>query len=433
MTARQAALKILDAVIKDHTYLHLALKKVSLPELREQRLAAALVNTVLENLFRLDYVLGKFIRLKKTDPAVLNILRLGAAQILFMQGIPAHAAVSESVKLAAARPRLKGLVNAVLRRLLREKDSLTYPDLAQAPAEYLHIFYSYPLWICRRFISDYGLEEAEKLVSYQGAQDVIRIRLTDRCPNPRAYEPGIYLDDAARLHGSPRLDSREDYSDGAITAQSESSMLCVRAAHIRPPDRVLDLCAAPGGKTAYAAQLAREGHVTACDLHPHRVSLIRETAERLHLENVEAMVHDARQLRREWTGVFDIVMVDAPCSALGLLYRKPDIKIFKQEEDLYALQRIQRDILSCAARYVAPGGTLIYSTCTIDRLENEENARWFLCAHPEFAAGALGAYLPGRLGERAQGGMIQLLPPRDDIDGFFIARFEKDADTSRQG
>lgn len=432
MNARNAALNVISDVLRKHEYLHLALKKISLPDLREQRFLSALVNAVLENLFRIDYILGNFVQVKKTDPVALNILRLGTAQLLFLGGVADHAAVSESVQLAAKRcPRLKGLVNAVLRRLIREKDDITYPDPKKDPAEYLHIFYSYPLWICQKYIADYGYETAERIIAYQGEPEITRIRLTERCSDRHSYEPGIYLDDAAILRGTGRLDAREDFKDGAITAQSESSMLCVRAAAIKKTDKVLDLCAAPGGKTCYAAQLASEGSVTACDLHAHRVELIRETAQRLRIPNVEAMVQDAAELREDWRSAFDTVLVDAPCSALGLLYRKPDIKIFKKEEDLAELQQIQRSILACAVQYVRPGGTLIYSTCTIDRLENEENVAWILQNSPEFTLSSLGELLPGRLGELAVSGEVQLLPPRDDIDGFYIARFEKHAGTAR--
>lgn len=430
---RQTALDILLDVMRRHEYLNLALKKYHFADPRDQRLVTALVSTVLENYCQIDYVLSHFVRLGRTDPVTLGILRLGAAQILDMSGIADHAAVNESVQLAARRrPRLKGLVNAVLRNVVREKDHIRYPDPKTDFARYLHIVYSYPEWICEMFMDQYGPEMAEKLVAYHRQHDLTGIRLVRPHGAPGACEPGIYLDDAAYIRGAERIDRLEAFRAGDITVQSESSMLCVRAGGIRDGDRILDLCAAPGGKTAYAAQLAGSGHVTACDLHAHRVRLIEETAARLHLKNVTALQADATERRADWENSFDVVLVDAPCSALGLLYRKPDIKMFKKRGDLAELAEIQRRILGNAAAYTAPGGALIYTTCTIDRLENEDNAAWMLETHPEYRAGALGRLLPGRLGEMGAGGALQLLPPRDNIDGFYIARFEKNADASGQ-
>lgn len=433
MTARQEALNILRSVISKGEYLNLALKKCHFADPQEQKFVTALVSATLENLYKIDYVLGKFVKLNRTDPTALNILRLGAAQILVLKGVADYAAVNESVQLAAKRcPRLKGLVNAVLRNVLRSRDGISYPDPKADLAEYLHVYYSYPLWICRMFIRQFGPDMAEKLVSYHREHNLTGIRLVHPPAEAGAYEPGIYLDDAAYIRGSSRLDELEAYQTGMITAQGESSMLCVRAAGIRPQDRILDLCAAPGGKSTYAAQLAPEGSVTACDLHEHRVEMIRENAARLGLANVTAERADACSLRPEWTGKFDVVLVDAPCSALGLLYRKPDIKIFKKEEDLAQLAATQRRILQNAAAYTAPGGVLVYTTCTIDAAENEDNAAWFLREHPEYRLGGLQDLLPGRIGEMAVSGAVQLLPPRDNIDGFYIARFEKHADASRQ-
>lgn len=433
LSARMAALRVLLEVLQKREFLNLALKKYRFEDIRDQKFLTALVSTTLENFYKIDYVLSRFIRMNRTDEVVLCILRLGAAQILEMDGIADHAAVNESVRLAEQRrPHQKKFVNAVLRNVQREKGSIRYPDPHRDFTEYLHIVYSYPRWICDLFTDEYGREMAEELVRYHRQHDLTGIRLVQPPKDPTGLEPGIYLDDAAYIRGSGRLDQEEAYREGRITAQSEASMFCVRAAGIRAQDRILDLCAAPGGKTAYAAQLAPQGQVTACDLHEHRVRLIQETAARLHLANVQAEQADARQFRPEWVGRYNVVLVDAPCSALGLLYRKPDVKIFKAQEDLSALAEIQREILHNAAAYVAPGGALVYSTCTIDALENGRNAAWFASSHPEFSRAGLAELLPGRIGELGVSGEVQLLPPRDNVDGFFIARFKKNADPTRQ-
>ncbi|MBD5560879.1 MAG: 16S rRNA (cytosine(967)-C(5))-methyltransferase RsmB [Clostridia bacterium] len=431
MNARQAAFRILFSVTERHEYLHLALKKYHFDEPQKQRFVTALVSAVLENYYKINYVLGRFIKPDRTDPELLTVLRIGAAQILEMNGVADHAAVNESVKLAAAiQPRARNFVNAVLRNVVRTKDDVRYPDARADFTRYLHVRYSYPLWICRYFLRQYGPDLTEKLLSYHRSHDLTGIRLVHPPQGPVPYEPGIYLDDAAYIRGAERLDRMPAFKNGEITAQSESSMMCVRAAGIRPGDRVLDLCAAPGGKTAYAAQLAFPGQVTACDLHEHRVSLIEETAARLGLSNVRTLCTDAGAPHPEWQEVFDVVLVDAPCSALGLLYRKPDLKIFKKQKDLEELAEIQRRILKSAAGCVAPGGVLIYSTCTMDDMENQENALWFARTHPEFSQSSLADLLPGRIGERGIPGWVQLLPPIDNVDGFFIARFVKHADTA---
>ena len=188
---------------------------------------------------------------------------------------------------------------------------------------------------------------------------------------------------------------------------------------------MLDLCAAPGGKSAYAAQFAADGAVVAADVREHRVELIRQTAARLGVTNIETRVLDAREAVPEFNEKFDVVLVDAPCSALGLLYRKPDIKLWKQAEDIPALVELQRAIFSAAAGYVKRGGVLLYSTCTINREENGENVDWFLQAHTDYREDDLRNYLPEALMGRADGGRMQLFPHIDRIDGFFMARLKR--------
>lgn len=431
MNARQAALEIVSNVLKDKSYLNLECKRVLSADwsVEDKRFITALASTTIENLFRIDYVLGQFITAKRVHAVIMNILRLGACQLLFFESVPVSAAVNESVKLAekSGKGQLKGFVNAVLRNLSKNFGKLQYPDRDEDPAEYFHVFYSYPKWLCEKYIRDYGEEQAEQMMSYTGDRSLTCVRLNrlkaDKAPGD--YLPGLYCGDAYYIKGMTAAEQMPLFREGAVTVQGEASQVTVCAAGINLHDAVLDACAAPGGKSAYAAWFAREGKIVSMELHEHRAELMRRNFERMGVDNAEIRVADAAVPVPEYREAFDVVLVDAPCSALGLLYRKPDIKVFKREEDLAPLAALQQSILETCAAYVKPGGTLLYSTCTINRGENEENIRLFLEKHGEFEQEPLSAFLPGDLKERTDDGMLQLFPHIDSIDGFFIARLKR--------
>ncbi len=429
MNARQAALEIISKVLKEKSYLNLECKRVLSADwsVEDKRFITALANTTIENLFRIDYVLGQFITAKRVHAVIMNILRLGACQLLFFESVPVSAAVNESVKLVekSGKGQLKGFVNAVLRNLSKNFGRLQYPDRDDDPAEYFHVFYSYPKWLCEKYISEYGEEQTEQMMSYTGDRTLTCVRANHLEEMPEDFLPGLYCDDAFYIRGMSAIEREPLFLNGSLTVQGEASQAVVCAAGIGPRDHVLDACAAPGGKSAYAAWFAREGKIVAMELHEHRAQLMQRNFERLGVQNAEIKVADASVLIAEYAGAFDVVLVDAPCSALGLLYRKPDIKIFKQREDVAPLVAIQRALLNTCAAYVKPGGTLLYSTCTINREENEENIRWFLENNGTFEQDALRMFLPGELKERTDDGMLQLFPHIDSIDGFFMARLKK--------
>ncbi len=429
MSARQSALLIFSEVLKNKSYLNLALKHRLAPNEEDKRFITALVSTTLEHLYRIDYVLAQFITAKRVHTVVRNILRLGACQIMFFENVPVSAAVNESVKLTEqnGKRQLKGFVNATLRNLAQNLGAVSYPDPSEDFGEYLHVFYSYPKWLCEKYIVDYGREQTEALFAYQAdyRQTCVRQNLILGREPFSQFEPGIYCEDAYYIKNASAIDTMPLFRKGKITVQGEASMVCVRAAGIAEQDRVLDVCAAPGGKSVYAAQFAARGSVLALDLHEHRVELIRANAERMGIGNIEARVADAAQYDPSM-GCFDVVLADVPCSALGLLYRKPDIKLFKESEDIGALVGIQRGILEASCRYVRPGGKLLYSTCTIDAAENGGNIAWFLSRHPEFVLDDdMKNDIPMALMCRAHGGEMQLMPHIDRIDGFYMARLKR--------
>jgi 16S rRNA (cytosine967-C5)-methyltransferase len=434
VNARQTALGVLAEVADNGAYLNLSLKK-HLPSLKtpeDRRFCAALVSTAVQNIIRIDYVLNQFVTAKRVHKVIQNILRLGVCQLMFFESVPQSAAVNESVKLAShsAKAQLKGFVNGVLRNVSQNLGSITYPDAERQPALHLSVLYSYPLWLCEQFIGDYGFDFTASLLSCSADTTLTCVRLEREenwSPEDTAFLesflPGKYCANARYIKNAGSIENMPLYQKGLITPQGESSVLCVQAAGIKNTDAVLDVCAAPGGKSAYAASLCKS--LVSMDLHPHRVDLIRSTFARLHIKNAEALCADGTVFQPALLEAFDLVLIDAPCSALGLLYRKPDIKLHAKKEGAAELVQIQRALLENCSRYVKPGGCLVYSTCTINPEENAQNAAWFLANHPEFAPDDFSSTMPQALADKVKNGCLHLFPNTDGVDGFFIARFRR--------
>lgn len=433
-TARAAALKILQDVDQG-AFLNLTLKKglASVSE-QDRRFCARLVSATVENMICIDYVIDRYTEGKRVHRLIRNILRLGVCQLLYFESVPVSAAVNESVKLCAnsGKRQLKGFVNAVLHHIARERERIVYPDRETDFERYLSVRNSYPEWLVKKYIADYGREFTEEMLSYRRVPATCiranRLKLTpDALEKKLNFEmtPGKYAADARYIRNITAIEELEEYRSGEMTVQGEASMLVVDAAELKKGDRVIDVCAAPGGKTAYAAQFA-PAKLAAGDLHAHRVALMEKNFARLGV-NADTQVMDASVPDPKLYGKFDCVLVDAPCSALGLLYRKPDIKYSKTRDDTEQLAAVQREILETCSRYVKVGGTLIYSTCTINRRENDENVDDFLQRHGEFAEKDLSRALSRVPKERINGGRLQLFPHLDGIDGFFIAAMERKA------
>ena len=434
---RRTALEIIEEV-EGGAYLNLVLKeKLRGLDERDRRFVTALCFTLLENRIAIDHIIDWFTKDKRVHRLIRNILRIGVCQLMFMDSVPQSAAVNECVKLAEASPKrqLKGFVNAVLRRIAAEGESVVFPAREDGAARYMSVKYSYPEWLCEMYIEDYGEDFAEDMLKYknEGAQTCVRANLLkgqsaeqlERRLVGAAFkvERGKYCEDALYIKNVTAVDELGMYKRGELTVQQESSMLAVRCADIREGMSVIDVCAAPGGKTAIAAQ-SRPKRLVAMELHEHRAELMQKNFERLGVK-AQVITHDARSPLPEFYGAFDRVLADVPCSALGMLYRKPDIKLSKKREELTELSAIQADILETASRYVKPGGRLIYSTCTVDRRENDEVLDAFLKRHDDFAAADIAAFLPDSMAKRAEGGRVQLFSHLDGIDGFFIAAVER--------
>jgi len=443
-SARDVALKALRDVARNNAYASQALDRelaqVKLSD-EDRRLAASLFYFTLENRLRIEKLISSKVK-SRPEPEIMEILDLAVAQIVFMDKIPDHAAVDEAVKQTrkARRESMTALVNAVLRGLIRDRDAgeLKLPDRESQPEMYISEKYSVALPLVERLVAAYGVDCTEQIVAWSPDRHSDSIRANRMLMSDADFEawlsengfnwergivPGAY-----RVTGAGRLASHEGYRKGIFSIQGESSMLAAQALRAKAGMQVLDACAAPGGKSCLIAEAMRgAGRVYAWDLHEHRVELIKAASKRLGLENIRAQAHDASKKNENLEGMMDAVLVDAPCSGLGVMGDKPDIKYRLTTDTIDALIPIQRDILNACASYVRPGGLLVYSTCTILPEENQKQVENFLANHPEFEAETSSAWLPEQLRSGCENGMIQLLPNRDGLDGFFIARLRRKA------
>lgn len=441
---RKLALDLLLQIMEEEVFcdkaLHAALEKNTL-EKRDRSFLMRLVEGTVERCIELDYIIDQFSNIKTTKmkPVIRNILRLSVYQIFYMEQVPDSAACNEAVKLTVKRKmqNLKGFVNGVLRNIVRSKDAIRYPDKADI-MQYLSIRYSMPEWIVKAFQKEYGEEETEQiLAAFLREKEGISLRcMTSRFFVSEVRESlerdGAVVSDgrlfsyALRLKGYSSVKELMAFQKGMFQVQDESSMLVGQIAGIKKGDTVLDVCAAPGGKTLHAADILGEsGLVLSADLTKEKTALIRENCERLGVKNVEVYEQDAAVTREEWMDKADVLIADLPCSGLGVIGKKCDIKYKTKPEDIKSLANIQRNILRVAADYVKAGGRLIFSTCTIAKEENLENARWIEKNLP-FSLVNIEESLPKQLqGQTGKDGYLQVLPSRTGTDGFFISCFQK--------
>ncbi|MDQ0416471.1 16S rRNA (cytosine967-C5)-methyltransferase [Croceifilum oryzae] len=448
-SARDVALDILIQYESKEAFSNLLLNQSlerSQLEPRDKRLVTELVYGVIQRQNSLDWVIDKLISRgsKSVEPWVRQLLRMGLYQMIYLDKIPERAAVHETVEIAKARGHkgISGLVNGVLRNFLRNKEKFS-PTFTPTSHKEEAIVYSHPLWMVKRLHEVYGDKEAVKALQAQNQPPKVSVRINsmrwDRDAFIEAWNeeetggasPSELALDGVILKGVGNAASHFYYQEGAYTIQDESSMLVARAVDPKPGMRVLDACAAPGGKATHLAErMNDEGTVIAYDVHNHKMDLIREQARRLDLEHIKTRVSDAREIELDGEPLYDAILLDAPCSGLGVIHRKPDIKWSKETEQIRDLTKIQSELLDRMATLVKPGGTLVYSTCTWEPQENREQVEQFLKRHPEFELDpTIFELLPGIVKKRgiAGDGWIQLLPHHFNSDGFFIARMKRQA------
>ena len=371
-------------------------------------------------------------------PVIRTILRSAVYQILYMDSVPNSAVCNEAVKLAAKKGfvNLKGFVNGVLRNIDRNVNDIQYPKQDNM-VEYLSIKYSMPTWILEKWKKSYDWETIERILQgfLQEKGTIIRCnlnRISKEDLKKKLEAEGVtvtqhpYLEYALEISGYDYLGDLESFEDGDFQVQDLSSMLVAEIAAPKEGDYVIDVCAAPGGKSLHIAdKLHGTGHVEARDLTDYKVDLIWDNIERSQMKNVEAVRHDALVYDEDSKEKADIVIADLPCSGLGVIGKKADIKYKMTEETQRELAKLQKNILQIVHRYVKPGGTLVYSTCTINEEENMENVRWFLQQNPEFESVSVEPVLCEELKKSVKEGCLQLLPGIHESDGFFIAAFRK--------
>lgn len=447
-TGREAALRALHDVDVKAAYANLALDhhlSGSKLEGRERALATELAYGVTRRRATIDWAIAQVATrpLEQVDPYIRNILREAVYQILYMDRIPHSAAVDQAVELAKqyGHAGVAKFVNGVLRNLLRRLPELAWPDEAAEPVQALAVEHSYPEWLVSQWLERFGRGEAVRLLEAGNQVPPLTVRANRLKATreqvaealaaegvkttPTRHSPqGLVIEE---LTSSSYLDRLKAMKQGLFTVQDESSMLVAAVVDPKPGWTVIDVAAAPGGKSTHLAELMEnQGQVIAVDIHPHKVDLIEQNAARLGATIVQGVAMDARQIGAAMPGRADAVLCDVPCSGLGTLARRPDARWRKSPEDIESLVPVQREILESAARALKPGGTLVYSTCTIQPAENQELVEGFVKEHPEFRFDDIWAYLPPTLSREGQAsGYVQLLPHVHGTDGFFIARMIK--------
>lgn len=428
VNSRWLALEILLKITKDGEYSHLVLKETldqyQYLDKKERAFITRIVNGTLERMIEIDYIINQFSKVKvnKMKPVIRTILRSGVYQLKYMDSVPASAVCNEAVKLAAKKGfvNLKGFVNGVLRSISKNLDSIVYPsedDVVQS----LSVRYSLPEWLVEQWIKEYGVDRTAQM----GAAFLEEKPTTIRCNLSLVSreellreldEEGVTAEAVSELpyafaiSGYDYLAKLKSFQQGHFYIQDISSMQVAEWAAPKKGDHIMDVCAAPGGKAIHLAEkLEGTGSVVAGDLTDYKVSLIRENIERSRLTNIEAVRRDAAVFDVSAKEQADLVIADLPCSGLGVLGRKVDLKYKMTPKTQEELVELQRTILSVVHAYVKPGGRLLYSTCTVHKGENEENTKWFLEQHSEFAL----------LKEQ------QMFPGAGGGDGFYIAMFEK--------
>ncbi|GED52924.1 16S rRNA (cytosine(967)-C(5))-methyltransferase RsmB [Brevibacillus borstelensis] len=443
--ARDIALDVLNRVEEHQSYSNLELKHVlNREELRapDAGLVTELVYGTIQRRLTLDTALDRFIRGKKVQTWVKNLLRLSLYQIRFLDRIPDRAVVHEAVEIAKRRGHqgIASMVNGVLRNALRSPD--LWDKLGSGDdAARLSIEQSHPEWLVRRWAGQYGIEETRRILesnnrpprtsirvnTLKSTRDELLGKLREQFS---AVEPSIVSPDGLVMEGGHAAGT-EWFRQGLFTVQDESSMLVAPALAADPGMRVLDACAAPGGKTTHiAALMQNRGEIIASDVHPHKRDLIAQNAKRLGITIIEPIVSDALHLGEKKLGTFDRILLDAPCTGFGVIRRKPDLKWNKTPDDVKAIAELQYKLLESVAALLAPGGLLVYSTCTIEPEENQLIVQRFVKNHPAFELDrTLADDLPASVRDKIDTteGFVQVLPHHFESDGFFIARLKRKA------
>lgn len=440
---REIVLEVLLEITEQGMYSHIVLRdvlnKYQYLEKKERSFITRVTEGTLEHMMEIDYILDQFskVKVKKMKPVIRNIMRSAVYQMKYMDSVPVSAACNEAVKLAVRKGfgSLRGFVNGVLRNVARNLDQIEYPT---EPLQRLSIQYSMPEWILNLWLKAYDSDIVEQMLQAFQRETPLTIRCNLRMVTPKQLKEHLeaegvtvkvhpYLEYAFHISGFDYLGDLESFQNGEFSVQDISSMLVSELAVPKEGDYVIDVCAAPGGKSLHMAEkLNGSGHVEARDLTEYKVGLIQENIERTGLSNVEAVQQDALIFDETSVGKADIVLADLPCSGLGVLAKKTDLKYKATKEGADSLAKLQREMLKNVQAYVKDEGKLVYSTCTINPAENMDNVHWFLNEYPEFELIDIHGLLCEELQKDVkENGCIQLLPGVHQSDGFFLACMKK--------
>ncbi len=445
LNPREIAVNIISEINEEGAYSNISLKENfsnyrHLTDL-DKAFITTIVNGTIRYLLTIDYVINQFskTKTKKMKAVIRSILRSSVYQILFMDKVPASAACNEAVKITKRRglSGLAGFVNGVLRNISRNKDNIIYPDPHKDFINYLSIKYSFPKWIIEYWLDHYSKEFVEELCHASNINPKVSIRcnllksdvdsLTDSLLKENIdVSKGLYLKEALYISKTSSISELDSFKKGLFQVQDESSMLVGHIVNPKVGEKILDVCSAPGGKSTHLAELMNnKGYILARDIHENKLNLVKSSAKRLGIDIIESQVKDASAIDEKMLNKMDKVLVDAPCSGLGIIRKKPDIKWKKENSDLKELIGIQRRILEVSSKYVNKDGVLVYSTCTISEKENLENIEWFI-KNFDFVLEDIDPYIPKKLqNENSKQGYIKLYPHIHNTDGFFIARLRR--------
>lgn len=443
LTARELALEVLLAVEEQSAYSNLALQSAlskHTMSAKDTGLVTEMVYGTVQRLNTIDYRIQPLLKqpMQKLDPWVRNLLRVSVYQLVYLERVPDFAVLNEAVEIAKRRnQRLSGFVNGVLRSFTRSQE-IKFPSLAKDPIRHISLVYSHPEWLVKDWIDQYGIEQTVEICRANNDRPslslrVNRLRATREEVVASLAEQGIEAHvsdispDGIVLSSGMDVTKLEAFQHGLCTVQDESSMLVTPCLAPKPGMRILDACAAPGGKTTHLAETMNDqGEIVAADIYEHKVELIRNATHRLGIQSVKPVAGDIRDILPE-LGEFDAILLDAPCSGFGVIRRKPDIKWRKTADDVSAIQAAQAELIRLTADALKPGGILVYSTCTIGQKENQEIVRTFLEEHANFQIEPVQSYLSETVVNHCVSaeGWVQILPQHYGTDGFFICRLRK--------
>lgn len=441
MDERETSIYILDEILNNKAYNNIILKKTldknNLFNNIQKSFITEIVNGTLRNLIFIDFVINQFSNTKtsKMKPFILNILRISVYQIMFMNKVPISAACNEAVKLAKKRGfiNLSGFVNGILRNISRNINNINFPDESKNKVDFLSVKYSFPKWIIEYWLEFLSYKDVKKICENSVKSPKINIcintvitdykEIINKFENNNIEIDKGILENSFYINKINDITKNNEFKKGYFHVMNESSMLSVNILNPKENSIVIDICAAPGGKSFYCAYLMNnKGKIISRDIYEHKIDLIKDSAKRLKLDIIDAQLKDAAKFYKEDENIADYIIADVPCSGFGLLRKKPDIKYTKSIDDIKNLVSLQREILKNCWKYVKTGGTLVYSTCTISKMENLDNVNWF-CENYPFELVDISDFIPKDLEcSTAKDGYIQILPDTAQTDGFFIAK-----------